>query len=570
MSSPELNLDLQKRPAASLMTRSTDEIGNIRQSASSDEVVPSFELWEVSIKGNSDDSASAGETSEEEDQYSSQVHSSPSLSSCASVSDEYQHHGVTINNTNDIACNENGPGEYSPSAFEGPEKTMEVRFRSVSPLTSHEDGLRGLTRSQLDKICGMARCSILSHISNNYLDAYVLSESSLFVYKDKLMMKTCGTTTLLCALSTICDYASGVGLELVWLEYSRKNLFYPEAQSHPHRSCGEEVKYLEDHPCLQGRMKGHAHVLGPITGDHWFVYVAEQHEGVQGQGQGVTSSVSAPHPRRQKHGLCLNIMMFDMQPGIAQPFYRPEAAAEDKDKDKDKDASLSSPSRCPVGVKMTTLSGIDSLVPGMQLDEHAFEPCGYSLNAILHDAYSTIHVTPEEESSYVSFETNVPLRSYDALVRNVIHTFQPKRYVLTLWVDEYSSSTGGCGGRSVISPMQATAIPYSAKSRNKDKKGQECYYVREAHSSSYLNGTTVVHMANYRLHESSGACRPCPDSEADTPAYAATTASASTSTAPAPAPAADTCLGPLREGLCSHDTNYPHLPPSRQRAETLL
>ena len=139
----------------------------------------------------------------------------------------------------------------------------------------------------------MARCSILSHISNNYLDAYVLSESSLFVYKDKLMMKTCGTTTLLCALSTICDYASGVGLELVWLEYSRKNLFYPEAQSHPHRSYGEEVKYLEDHPCLQGRMKGHAHVLGPITGDHWFVYVAEQHEGGQVQGQGVTSSVSA-------------------------------------------------------------------------------------------------------------------------------------------------------------------------------------------------------------------------------------------------------------------------------------
>ena len=130
MSSPELNLDLQKRPAASLMTRSTDEIGNIRQPASSDEVVPSFELWEVSSKGTRMmrllENIRGGGPVLLAGPFS------PSLSSCASVSDEYQHHGVTIDNTNDIACKENGPGEYSPGAFEGPEKTMEVRFRSVS------------------------------------------------------------------------------------------------------------------------------------------------------------------------------------------------------------------------------------------------------------------------------------------------------------------------------------------------------------------------------------------------------------------------------------------------------
>ena len=83
--------------------------------------------------------------------------------------------------------------EY-PGYFEGPEKTMEVVFRSDKGL---ENGLRLLNRKQLDYLCTKAKCSILSQISNAHMDAYVLSESSLFVYRHRLIMKTCGTTTLL-------------------------------------------------------------------------------------------------------------------------------------------------------------------------------------------------------------------------------------------------------------------------------------------------------------------------------------------------------------------------------------
>jgi S-adenosylmethionine decarboxylase len=85
---------------------------------------------------------------------------------------------------------------------------------------------------------------------------------------------------------------------------------------------------------------------------------------------------------------------------------------------------------------MTKAAGIDQLVPGATIDPRAFEPCGYSMNAILYNSYSTIHITPEKNCSYVSFETNQKLASYHSLINNVVRTFKPKRFVLTMMADE--------------------------------------------------------------------------------------------------------------------------------------
>jgi S-adenosylmethionine decarboxylase len=85
---------------------------------------------------------------------------------------------------------------------------------------------------------------------------------------------------------------------------------------------------------------------------------------------------------------------------------------------------------------MTTKAGIQNLVPGATIDETAFTPCGYSMNAIFHDVYSTIHVTPEAACSYASFETNSSLQNYTPMVRNTLNVFKPSRFVLTLFGDE--------------------------------------------------------------------------------------------------------------------------------------
>jgi hypothetical protein len=54
-----------------------------------------------------------------------------------------------------------------------------------------DQGLRSLTRQQLDTLCTEAKCTIVSSTHNSYIDSYVLSESSLFIYKHRYIMKVC-------------------------------------------------------------------------------------------------------------------------------------------------------------------------------------------------------------------------------------------------------------------------------------------------------------------------------------------------------------------------------------------
>ena len=74
------------------------------------------------------------------------------------------------------------------------------------------------------------------------------------------------------------------------------------------------------------------------------------------------------------------------------------------------------------------VSGIADLVPGAELDELVFNPCGYSANGILEDSYFTIHVTPQPYCSFASFETNVPLSQYTHLINRVVAVFRPRRF----------------------------------------------------------------------------------------------------------------------------------------------
>ena len=260
-----------------------------------------------------------------------------------------------------------------------------------------------------------ARCTILSRVSNRYLDAYVLSESSLFVYPHMIVLKTCGTTTLLRCVATLIELGRKIGLEIDWLGYNRKNFSFPGDQMFPHGSFHQELDYLYSHRTLCDRLDGDGYTLGPVTSDHWFVFVAD-------------------HTKRcdleNDTDRVLNIMMFDIDQDVARKFYFDQYQSRIGPDETEEEATKR------ISMEQTKSAGIDSLIPGATIDPRAFEPCGYSMNAILFHSYSTMHITPEEGSSYASFETNQKLKNYTSLISNVVRAFRPKRFVMTLMADE--------------------------------------------------------------------------------------------------------------------------------------
>lgn len=353
--------------------------------------------------------------------------------------------------SSDGETDESEDRSYVPGQFEGPEKTLEILFK---PGLGSPRGCRELSREQLDAICASAKCTIMSRKSNDHLDAYVLSESSLFVYSHKMILKTCGKTTLLRCLHHVLRMTAQLGLELEWLGYSRKNYTFPDDQIFPHSNFEQEFQYLKKHPHLEQTLDGSGYVLGPITGDHWLVYVSDK----------------CDRPSSMSTDRTLNVMMFDMDPTVAANFYMERNAT---------------------GEKMTEASGIGDLVPGALVDDRAFEPCGYSMNAILYGSYTTVHITPEPECSYASFETNTPLKSYTSLINNILATFKPNRVVITMMADAE-------GLREI------TESPFDNPTFIIPGYG---IYNQSTTSSTRVEGDTCVTMGNWELDQTTDADR---------------------------------------------------------------
>jgi S-adenosylmethionine decarboxylase len=161
------------------------------------------------------------------------------------------------------------PGDF----FEGPEKKLEIEFTKVEG----ESGVRKVPRYRWDEMLADCQCSILNVISHEVFDcdAYLLSESSMFVMPHKLVIKTCGTTTLLNALPHIFEFCKEYDLEIEWLAYSREKFKYPQQQRGAHKNFTSEVEFLDKFCRDRGIPPGYAYVMGPLNGDHWNIYLCD-------------------------------------------------------------------------------------------------------------------------------------------------------------------------------------------------------------------------------------------------------------------------------------------------------
>ncbi|RKF57534.1 S-adenosylmethionine decarboxylase proenzyme [Erysiphe neolycopersici] len=173
----------------------------------------------------------------------------------------------------------------SDSAFEGPEKLLEVWFApnpNACPPGVKKNGLKSVHVQKWKEMLNLVNCKILSVIETEHVDAYLLSESSMFVFPHKLILKTCGTTTLLFGLSRILSIAfvdagfpknEKTATDKVYaipyrVFYSRKKFLFPDKQQGPHRCWENEVEFLDN--IFEG---GSAYMVGKVNGDHWYLYL---------------------------------------------------------------------------------------------------------------------------------------------------------------------------------------------------------------------------------------------------------------------------------------------------------
>lgn len=289
----------------------------------------------------------------------------------------------------------------SAIGFEGYEKRLEISFFEPSFFADPEGkGLRALDKVQLDEILEPAECTIVASLSNEYLDSYVLSESSLFVYPYKIIIKTCGTTKLLLSIPAILNLAGSLSLTIRMVKYTRGSFIFPGAQSFPHRSFTEEVELLDNYFEKFG-LVSKSFVMGSLDEPQkWHVY-----------------SASAGSEQSSDPIYTLEMCMTGLDKGKASVFYKSESIS----------AAL-----------MTTLSGIGKILPDSEICDFDFDPCGYSMNSIEDAAISTIHVTPEDGFSYASFEAaGYDLKSVNLamMIERVLECFKPNEFSIAVHSD---------------------------------------------------------------------------------------------------------------------------------------
>ena len=127
--------------------------------------------------------------------------------------------------------------------FEGSEKKFEVI------VTGAVKSLRTRGRDFWTSIVKASGANILSVLSNERIDAYLLSESCLLVWDDRVLMITCGRTRLIDAL--LCFLETLDEDKIKFLFYQRKNEFWVKDQ--PSSFFGGR-KYTE----IKGQGEGYA------------------------------------------------------------------------------------------------------------------------------------------------------------------------------------------------------------------------------------------------------------------------------------------------------------------------
>jgi len=385
--------------------------------------------------------------------------------------------------------------------FEGVEKLLEVWF-TCKDGAIHNSDLRKVPREKWEDMLKIVRCEIISMTRNDTIDAYVLSESSMFVSKRRIILKTCGNTTpLLCLKSMLHLIQTYAAFDEVQdLFYSRRNYKRPELQHEPHRTFAAEAALLD-----AWFHDGAAYCLGAVNRDCWYLYTlnysssaghslrtllaeakdvadvadatnnsddvfavesgfefsdgTDSSDGCDGtdSSDGADSSddsLGTSHDTElseqlrqrlavQKRNVSTRFLSNSSNSGVRSAAHGPAEADQTLEimmSDLDPEVmKIFTKQVSATAAEATRKSKIDKILPNVVIDDYLFDPCGYSMNGILKNGeYMTIHITPEAEFSYVSFESNIPQSSYMDVITRVLDTFRPGKFIITAFANKAS------------------------------------------------------------------------------------------------------------------------------------
>lgn len=249
--------------------------------------------------------------------------------------------------------------------YEGTEKRLLICINDINLLE--------LEDSFWQQLVSHSDADILSTINNQHLKAYLLSESSLFVWQDKLLLITCGNTQLVKAALFIQQQFTKQ--QISTLIFQRHQALKPHLQS---------SSFQQDTLLLEKQFNGQTqHWRDDYQGDLFVFGEVASHR--------VSTKVIY-----MMHGL------------------RGELADSLQIENLNKEILLKK-------LKLT------NFFKDLIIDHFSFDPKGYSLNAINKDDYLAIHLTPEQQSTYLSIETSYSANECAGFINYLQQLFHPKQ-----------------------------------------------------------------------------------------------------------------------------------------------
>lgn len=237
-------------------------------------------------------------------------------------------------------------------------EAIEKRFQLVMATNTDEPSFLTWPESRWQTILDWCGASILSQMTTPDWRAFVLSESSLFVSEREVILLTCGDCPLIHSLRALLQQLNTK--QIAFVSYLRQAELAPDAQ---HTSGTQDITMLQQ--CLAPQISDANEMATHSQQPPFYLRYQTQ------------ANIPTPHTRLQGHGLSGKAL---------------EACQQAND------------------IKqLRNLLQLTKFFAGYQLDDWLFSPMGYSVNGLKGEHYFTLHLTPEEDVSYVSIEGSEPL-----------------------------------------------------------------------------------------------------------------------------------------------------------------